>query len=124
MSMHRPFAVVTTLVLAIFFTWAIADAQTGGPEDKGDTKKAKGTLPAGWKKLDLTAKQKDAIYTVMGTYKTKIKALEMQIKELKDEEYREMVKLLTDAQKKQLAAGLGLELKTDDKKVDPAPGKK
>ena len=123
MSTHRPFAVVTTLVLAIFFTWAIANAQTG-TEDKGDTKKAKGTLPAGWKKLDLTAKQKDAIYTVMGTYKTKIKALEMQIKELKDEEYREMVKLLTDAQKKQLAAGLGLELKTDDKKVDPVPGKK
>ena len=71
MYMHRPFAVVTTLVLAIFFTWAIADAQTG-TEDKGDTKKAKGTLPAGWKKLDLTAQQNDAIYTVMGTYKTKI----------------------------------------------------
>ena len=124
MYMHRPLAVVTTLVLAIFFTWAIADAQTGA-DDKGDTKKAKGTLPAGWKKLDLTAKQKDAIYTVMGTYKTKIKALEMQIKELKDEEHREMVKLLTDAQKKQLAAGLGLDTpKTDDKKVDPVPDKK
>jgi Spy/CpxP family protein refolding chaperone len=113
---------VAAVILAVLFSGAIGD---GLAQDKGDTKKAKGTLPAGWKKLALSDKQKADIYAVMGEYKTKIKALDDQIKALKEEEHREMVKLLTDDQKKQLAAGLGLEpAKKDDKKPDSPPDKK
>jgi Spy/CpxP family protein refolding chaperone len=113
---------VAAVILAVLFSGAIGD---GLAQDKGDTKKAKGTLPAGWKKLSLSDKQKADIYAVMGTYKTKIKALDDQIKALKEEEHREMVKLLTDDQKKQLVAGLGLEpAKKDDKKPDSTPDKK
>jgi Spy/CpxP family protein refolding chaperone len=122
MYINRPFAVAGTLVLAVFFLWASANAQSSSQPDKGT--KTKGTLPAGWGKLNLSAKQKTDIYAVQGNFKTKIKALDDQIKALREEEHREMVKLLTDDQKKQLAASIGLEPKTDDKKVDPVPEKK
>jgi hypothetical protein len=113
---------VAAVILAVLFSSGIGD---GLAQDKGD-KKAKGALPAGWGKLNLSAKQKTDIYAVQGTYKTKIKALDDQIKALKEEEHREMVKLLTDDQKKQLAAAIGLEPadKKDEKKPDSPTDKK
>jgi hypothetical protein len=115
---------VAAVILAVLFTTAMGDSLAQDKGDKGD-KKAKGTLPAGWGKLNLSAKQKTDIYGVQGIYKTKIKVLDDQIKALREEEHREMVKLLTDDQKKQLAAAIGLEpAKKDDTKPDSTPDKK
>jgi hypothetical protein len=61
--------------------------------------KARGQLPANWKKLGLTDIQKDKIYSIQGDFRPKIKALEGQLKALRQEERREMEKVLTDAQK-------------------------
>jgi Spy/CpxP family protein refolding chaperone len=64
--------------------------------------KAKGQLPANWKKLGLTEIQRDKIYSIQADFRPKIKALEVQLKNLRQEERREMEKVLTDAQKARL----------------------
>src|SRR5580698_1743778 len=98
----KTFAVFLTMVIAVT---GLTMAQSPGP-DKAPDKKVKGQLPPGWKKLDLSAKQKADIYGVQAAYKSKIQELEMKIKSLKEEEHVEMVKLLTDKQKQELAKGL------------------
>jgi Spy/CpxP family protein refolding chaperone len=71
-------------------------------EKKDPAPKVKGTLPSGWGKLELTADQKSAIYKVQAKYKEELKKLKEKEDELKAEERREMVKLLTPGQKKKL----------------------
>ncbi|MCI0461791.1 MAG: hypothetical protein L0Z62_32980 [Gemmataceae bacterium] len=83
-------------------------AFTMGAGRSGDTKKEqpKGKkqfqIPQGWGKLKLSADQKSKIYAVRADYSAKIEALNAQIEKLKDQEFREMVKVLTEAQKDQL----------------------
>lgn len=92
--------------------------------------KTKGSLPQGWSRLDLTADQKSAIYKVQTKFKEEIKKLKEKEEELKSEERREMVKLLTADQKKRLeeiATGEKSkdEVKKDDGKKDaPKDGAK
>jgi hypothetical protein len=96
-------------------------SQDKKPDEKEPEKKAKGQLPMGWKKLNLSNDQKTKIYAVQGEYKTKIKALDDQIKALKTQEYADLVRLLTDQQKAELAKGLlpdDPKKKPDDKKPE------
>jgi len=65
-------------------------------------KKPKGQLPQHWKKLDLSKEQVGKIYSIQGTYKTKIKGLKDQIAALEKQEKGEMLKVLTDEQKEKL----------------------
>jgi len=83
-------------------------------QDKKDPPKTKGTLPSGWKNLDLTAEQKVNIYKIQAKFKDDIEKLREKIKDLQAEERREMVKVLTDDQKKKLA-----EIATGEKKDSP-----
>jgi hypothetical protein len=62
----------------------------------------KGTLPANWGKLGLSDEQKQKVYKAQADHKTKIAALEKQIKELKEEEKTAMEAVLTPAQKARL----------------------
>jgi hypothetical protein len=72
--------------------------------DDKDTKKgvAKDRLPPGWAKLGLSDEQKQKVHDIQGEYGPKIHDLEAQIKELKNKERLELVKVLTDAQKARL----------------------
>jgi hypothetical protein len=91
------------LALALTAGWLIAaDGQktTDPPKDPAPT--PRGTLPAGWKKLGLSDDQSAKIKKIAGDYRAKIDALEAQIKELRQQEFAEEVKLLTDAQKARL----------------------
>jgi Spy/CpxP family protein refolding chaperone len=94
-------------------------------QDKKDpAPKVKGTLPSGWGKLELTADQKSAIYKVQAKYKEELRKLKEKEDELKAEERREMVKLLTPEQKKKLVdADLGDTGKKDDVKKDATKDK-
>jgi hypothetical protein len=100
---------------------AMAVSTTAFTQDKAD-KKVKGTLPAGWKGLDLSTEQKGKIYSIQTEYKGKISKLEDEIKSLKTMEKADMVKVLNDDQRKKLAAiavGETVEQKkADDKKPD------
>jgi hypothetical protein len=69
--------------------------------DKVDTKQTR-TLPAGWSLLKLTKEQKEKIHVIRDSYKAKIDELQKQIKDLRDQEKDELLKVLTPAQKKRL----------------------
>lgn len=89
-----------------------------GQDSKKDATKSKGQLPAQWGKLGLTDEQKQKIYGVQATYRTKIQDLESQIKELRNKEKSEMTAVLTDAQKTKLR-----ELLLGDAPVDSTTNK-
>ena len=96
------------LVLALF----VGGAATQGP------KKTKGTMPPGFKDLDLSAAQKDKIYEILSDYKSKISALDKQIKDLKAEEQQKLFKLLTEEQRDKYLKAKGFEVKDDKKDPD------
>jgi hypothetical protein len=87
-------------------------------ERKDPPKTAKVQLPPNWGKLDLSPDQKQAIYRVQAKYKEEIAKLDEKKKDLQAEERREMVKHLTDEQKKKLR-----ELATGESKEEPKKGK-
>jgi TolA-binding protein len=73
-----------------------------GPGFTQDGKRSKGQLPPGWKNLELSKTQVEAIYKVRAEYRSKIRALEEQIKSLREQERADMVKVLNDQQKQKL----------------------
>jgi hypothetical protein len=70
-------------------------------DPKLETKQTR-TLPAGWSSLKLTKEQKEKIHVIRDSYKTKIDDLQKHIKDLKEKEKEELLKVLTDRQKKRL----------------------
>lgn len=84
------------------------------------TVRPRGQLRQGWKQLGLTEEQVTKIYTIQADYRTKIAALEAQIKELKSKQETDEFKVLTEAQKarlKEIFAGkVPAEPKPDEKK--------
>jgi hypothetical protein len=84
----------------------------------GGTKKPKGSLPVGWKKLELSKEQEVKIRGISADYSTKIKGLYKQIDDLRDQEKAAQVKVLTEDQKEKLRK-LILGEATKDKKVTP-----
>jgi hypothetical protein len=76
---------------------------SGFSQDKQDDKAVgKGTLPANWKKLGLTADQSKKILAIRASYAAKLDDLKKQIEKLKAEDDAECLKILTDDQKTQL----------------------
>ncbi len=71
-------------------------------DDEKTPVRARGTLPPNWSKLGLTDEQKQKVYSIQGEYRTKIDALNAQIKALRKQEGSEMAKILTDAQRARL----------------------
>jgi Spy/CpxP family protein refolding chaperone len=82
-----------------------------GDDTKPD--KVKGTLPSGWKKLNLTKAQVEKIYTIQGNYRKQIADLQKQIADLQKKQRSEMIGVLTKEQKDQLTA----EFKEKDKAI-------
>src|SRR5438067_10499808 len=64
--------------------------------------KAKGTLPANWKKLGLNDSQVQDIYKIQSKYNEEIDKLNAKIRELRESRDREMRAVLTADQKKRL----------------------
>lgn len=88
------------LVLALF---GLISVGTIVGQEKG---KARGQLPQGWSKLGLSDEQKQKVYEVQNKFKAKIDDLEKQIQQAKDQQRKEELAVLTDAQKKKLKAML------------------
>jgi uncharacterized protein HemX len=63
---------------------------------------AKGKLPPGWDRLDLTADQRQEVTRLTAEYRPKIDRLQEELGRLKAELARKRVALLTDGQKKTL----------------------
>jgi hypothetical protein len=111
-TMQRlPWLFVCCAVAALFA------AGSGYPQDtKTDDKvTAKGTLPANWKKLGLSADQTKKILAIRGSYSSKIDDLKKQIDKLKAEDDAECLKVLTDDQKTALKKILTDKIDSKDK---------
>jgi Spy/CpxP family protein refolding chaperone len=120
--MFRPRSVIGVLTVALLVGWLLAADTKSGEEKKDPDPKAKGQLRANWKKLGLSDDQVQKIYKVQGEYRGKIDVLEQKIKELREEQYAEELKVLTAAQKARLKE-LGefkdpTEAKKDEAKKD------
>lgn len=106
---------VALLTLAVSLSLSASGGDKDKPADKSSTdKKVKSPLPAGFKDLGLSAKQKDDMHKIISDYKVKIDALTKQIADLKKQESIEVFKLLTDEQRDKYLKSKGVEPK--DKK--------
>ena len=101
--------------ILVFGIGMLCVLSSSAQDKKPDEPKAKGVLPAHWKELGLTDDQKQKVYKVQTSYKTKIDKLQQQINDLKAEEKDEMLKVLSDEQKKKLKEILAGEPKDKDK---------
>jgi hypothetical protein len=93
----------------------VASSWLVGADEKkpDDPVKVKGTLPAHWRQLGLSADQVQEVYKIQAKYNAKIDKLKAEIEALKSEEDTERYKVLTDEQKKRLK-----ELKIGEKDKD------
>ena len=83
--------------------WLVAaDDKKAGDAKTDSTQRARGHLPQGWKQLGLTDEQKEHIYKVQADYQGKIEELEQKIRELRQQEWADEVKVLTDVQRARL----------------------
>jgi Spy/CpxP family protein refolding chaperone len=109
------------LALLLMVSWLVAADNKTDTDKKEPDPKAKGTLRANWKKLGLTDDQVQKIYKVQSDYRTKIDILEQQIKDLRQQELADQVKVLTEAQKARLKElGEFKDPTADPAKTDPA----
>ncbi len=107
---------VSTLAGLLIVGLAVMVGTGTSQEKKG---KAKGQLPAGWTKLNLSDAQKEKIYEVQGNYRMKIKSLQDQIDQLKVDQRAAEVKVLTNEQQdmlKKIALGEGAKKEKDKDK--------
>jgi hypothetical protein len=63
--------------------------------------KSKGKLPKFYSKLGLSEEQKKKVFSIQAMYKGKIDTLKAEISKLEAEEKKELVRVLTDAQKQE-----------------------
>jgi flagellar motility protein MotE (MotC chaperone) len=90
--MYRLAALVGCVTLAVVL---VVPSGSGQEKDK-----TKGILPQYFKNLNLTATQKEAIYKLQKETKDKLKELDEKKDQLKAAEKTEIMKVLTEEQKK------------------------
>jgi Spy/CpxP family protein refolding chaperone len=86
-----------TAIAVALFGVVTAGALSGQEKDK-----ARGQLPQGWGKLNLTAEQKQKVYSIQSKYKQEIERLQKQIEEAKDKQRKDLQAVLTAEQKAKL----------------------
>jgi Spy/CpxP family protein refolding chaperone len=115
------FAIASSLALFLGAGWLMG--QDTKPADTPAPAKVKGTLPAYFSKLGLTDEQRQKVYKIHASYKSKIDALKEQMAQLTNEERVELNKVLSDTQRQRLR-----ELRSRDpeatKESTPAAEKK
>ena len=95
----------------------------GDDKKTDDPPKAKGQLPAHFKKLGLTDKQIKEIYKIEAEYHEKVVALQQQIDDLKRAEHLDVDNVLTEEQKAHLRELLTAEVPEKDKTTPPVTDK-
>jgi len=117
--MSRPM-VFGIVMLAVSLLVTAGSTQEGkkDKDDKKETGKVKGILPAGFKDLNLTPEQKAKVYGIQGEYKSKIAELDKKIKELKGQEQKDIFGVLTKDQQEKYLKSKGIDTPAKDKAKD------
>ncbi len=104
--MRLRWLVLASLLVAFGGPPAIGDdkpkAGSGTAADKDTGGKMRGQLPQNWGKLGLSEEQKQKIYKIQNDFRNKVDALQKQLADLKDQERKELEKVLTAGQRDQL----------------------
>ncbi len=109
------YAVSTALMLAVALCLLLSPGQA-------QEKKYKGTLPANWKKLNLSNEQMAKVYDIRKEAKVKVMDLQKQIDTIKTKEKADMFAVLTAEQKTKLTKILSGE-PADEPRKDKVPPK-
>jgi TolA-binding protein len=111
--MRRLPVVFGIVMLAVSLIVTAGGTQEGkkDKDDKKETGKIKGQLPAGFKDLGLSKDQVLQVYKVQTEYNGKIKDLQSKIDELKKQRSQEEFKVLTQDQRKKYLEAKGVNTK-------------
>jgi Spy/CpxP family protein refolding chaperone len=112
MSMHRALLVPLALLLALLVGLSSPAQDKEKKKDPNDEKpaaKLKGPLPAHFKKLGLSDKQKQQVLKIMADSRAKVAQLQKEIKDTRDKARKDAEAVLTPDQRKLLR-----KLKTGD----------
>lgn len=93
------------ILAATTFLSALLMLSSDGVQSQEKTKtpgKITGQLPPGWRELNLTATQREAVYRINAEAKEKIAKLEEEISKVRAEQSRKRLAVLTDEQRKKL----------------------
>jgi hypothetical protein len=85
--------------LVIGLALLIADRGSSQQDKTDPAPTVKGQLPKYWSKIGLSDEQKQKVYATEASYRTKIEALNQQVKRLKSQQKTALEKILTDDQK-------------------------
>jgi flagellar basal body-associated protein FliL len=107
-------AVTCLLALVLTSSWLMGQ-DTKSTSDDAQPSKSKGALPKYFGRLGLTDDQKQKVYKIATSYKTKIDALTEQLEELKSQRQAELLKILSDTQKTHLRELQTRESQTKEK---------
>jgi hypothetical protein len=94
-------AVTCTLVFFLASSWLMGQ-DSKSDDTKPATGKTKGILPKYFSKLGLTDEQRQKVYKITTSYKTKIDALTEQLDQLKGQRQTELLKILDENQRTHL----------------------
>lgn len=106
--MSRSWCVAPLLVVGMFWCSLLIG------DDKKEPIIVKASLPANFKQLGLTAKQKNEIYRIRAKYTVEVQELEQKIKDLKKQEKIAYERVLTPAQKARLQENRNVRKNADD----------
>jgi hypothetical protein len=96
-------AVTCLLAFLLASSWLMGqDTKSTSDDTKPATGKAKGVLPKYFSKLGLTDEQRQKVYKITTSYKTKIDALTEQLDQLKSQRQGELLKVLDENQRTHL----------------------
>jgi Spy/CpxP family protein refolding chaperone len=96
-------AVTCSLALFLSASWLMGqDNKSTSDDAKPATGKTKGVLPKYFSKLGLTDEQRQKVYKITTSYKTKIDALTEQLDQLKSQRQAELLKVLDENQRTHL----------------------
>jgi hypothetical protein len=131
--MSRIKTVAGALVLGLLFSGMLAGQDKSATDKKKANKKPgkakKGRLPNNYGKLDLKDDQKEKILTIKADYAPRIKALNDQLKALRNKQKAEYEKVLTSDQRNKLHSLVAAKKKnkkpsSSDKKASSSKDKK
>jgi Spy/CpxP family protein refolding chaperone len=103
------------VLLAGMVTPAVVGQDKAKVKEKETPGKMRGQLPPNYGKLGLSDEQKQKIYVIRDKFRVKLEELQKEINDLREQERKDMEKVLTSAQRDRLREIIAGKGPSDDK---------